>query len=224
MKILHFTIIVMYIRFLKSIVGIIVCFILLLNIAQAKVYSSCPYPQHEIGVSYGYMSIDQLAVRLGSEFAGHLILPIFSGNEFQNEKYRSIGPVSVNYKYFFKERLSVGGSLVYSKTHLTYDDLIGNHYSDTYHAVTLLPKFDFYYVRNPKFALYGNVGLGVTIFKATDDQDYNDRAASFAFQVTPIAMRVGRDFGFVLEFGFGSQGFVNGGVSYRHYDRPWSFN
>lgn len=194
--------------------------------SYSRVYSTCPYPQHEVGVGYGYLSTEQIAIGFSSVIASGILKPI-AGIEMKNETYSFIGPVSLNYKFFFKERLSVGASLLYSYNKLNYEETNGFKSSMTFHALTILPRFDFYYIRNPKFALYGSLAAGGLVLMNNNGDRHegiDDVGAAFAFQVTPIAMRIGRDFGFVLELGVGSHGLANGGVSYRHYDRPWGFN
>lgn len=208
----------------KSTVSILLCYFLMSHSSFAKVYSTCPYPQHEVGVGYGYLSNDQLAIGIFNAMGLGILKPI-ADLELKNEKYSYIGPISVNYKYFFKERLSIGASLIYSHTGMSYEDSFGKTFKNKFHTVSVLPRLDFYYLRNPKFALYGNIGVGVMMLKSSYDgiELSEDFGATLAFQVTPLAMRIGRDFGFVLELGIGSLGMANAGFSYRHYDRPWEF-
>ncbi len=191
----------------------------------ARTYSTCPYPQHEVGVGYGYLSNDQLAISFLNSIGIGILKPI-ADLDLKNESYSFIGPVSLNYKFFVKEKLSVGASLIYSYTGMKYENQAGATLTNKFHAASVLPRLDFYYVRNPKFALYGAIGAGVMILNSQyeSSSELNDTGVTFAYQITPIAMRIGRDFGFVLELGLGSQGLGNAGFSYRHYDRPWSFN
>ncbi|HZH68815.1 MAG TPA: hypothetical protein VFD65_06400, partial [Chitinophagales bacterium] len=188
---------------------------------QAKVYSTCPYPQHEVGIGYGYLSNDQLALSFLSSL-GLGVLSSITDIKTNNESFTYIGPIHATYKFFAKERLSVGVSLIYAHTKLKYEDEDGDKMSLKFHAASVMPRFDFYYIRNPKFALYGNLGVGVMYGRgAFEGPKSVEQGVTLAFQVTPIAMRIGRDFGVVLEIGIGSLGVANAGVSYRNYDRPW---
>lgn len=189
---------------------------------QAKVYSTCPYPQHEIGIGYGYLSNDQLGISIANTLGVGVIKSI-ANLETYNETYTYIGPIHGTYKFFAKERLSVGVSLVYAQTRSKYENKNGTKSTLKFHAASILPRLDFYYIRNPKFALYGNIGVGVMVVKGVfkESEKTTEKGATLAFQVTPIAMRIGRDFGFVLELGIGTLGLANAGVSYRNYDRPW---
>lgn len=194
------------------------------NSVQARhIYSSCPYPQHEIGVGYGYMSGEQFGIAISSIFLTG-ILSSLGSDAITKESYKFIGPVHITYKYFFKERLSIGGGLLYSYNTIKSTYSSGEVLNYDLHTFSVVPRFDFYYIRNPKFALYGALGAGVTVMALKEQAGSSEKGVTFGYQVTPLAMRIGRDFGFVLELGIGSYGLANAGFSYRHYDRPWSFN
>ncbi|MCO5248123.1 MAG: hypothetical protein M9887_04135 [Chitinophagales bacterium] len=190
--------------------------------AFSRVYTTCPYPQNEFGFSYGYNSIDQMAIGVGNTFASIFNKSIFK-RDYQNEKISLIGPVAFNYKYFFHWKLSVGTSIIYSYTGVNYTTSDNKAYKDKYHTISLMPRFDFYYIRNPKFAMYGLLGAGVSVidsrYQATNE---NHLGVALTFQLTPIAVRIGRDFGLTIELGVGNLGIANGGFSYRKYDRPWT--
>ena len=208
--------------------SIALCFLIstfFINHLSARIYSSCPYPQHEVGVGYGYMSTEQFSIVV-TEFLTSAVIKPLTGDNVSTKSYQFIGPISVNYKFFFKDRLSVGASILFSSNKIEYSDANNILHNVKLNTFSIIPRFDFYYIRNPKFALYGNVGAGAVVMTSSYGQqkDLNDSGASFAFQVTPIAMRIGRDFGFVLELGIGSHGLAEGGFSYRHYDRPWNFH
>lgn len=199
-------------------------FIFSINKSEARVYSTCPYPQHEIGVGYGYLSTEQFSIIIADALSSAILQP-FTGDNITTKSYQFIGPISVNYKFFFKERLSIGASFLFSANKIEYSDENNITRNVKLNTISLMPRLDFYYLRNPKFALYGNIQVGAVVLTSNYNKrpELNDQGASFAFQVTPIAMRIGRDFGFVLELGIGSHGLANAGFSYRHYDRPWEF-
>lgn len=188
---------------------------------DARVYSTCPYPQHEISFSYGYMSADQLSVK-SKKANNALYKKAIVFRDYNNEKYTYIGPVAFNYKFFFKERLSIGFSLAYSHTGVSYTQ--GNiSLKDKFHTISVIPRLDFYYIRNPKFAMYGLLGAGVAVVNANyADANSKKTNVTLGFQVTPLAVRIGRDFGLTIELGIGNLGLGNGGFSYRKYDRPWT--
>ncbi|HUH72832.1 MAG TPA: hypothetical protein VLZ75_00355 [Chitinophagales bacterium] len=192
------------------------------NKVSARVYSTCPYPQHEVGIGYGYMSTEQFSIEF-ADIISNSIINSFTGSDIKTRSYQFIGPISIYYKYFFKEKLSIGGSFLVSSNKINYEDKNNLSYSARLNTFSILPRLDFYYIRNPKFALYGNIGVGAVLMTSRykNKTDYNATGAAFAFQVTPIAMRIGREFGLVVELGIGSHGLANAGFSYRHYDRPW---
>ncbi|MCO5233423.1 MAG: hypothetical protein LC105_06600 [Chitinophagales bacterium] len=194
--------------------------ILLSNRLSARVYSTCPYPQHEWGVGYGFYPTEQLAITFLEEVSFGVLKPL-TNMDFQSSQF--VGPISVNYKHFFKERLAVGVSALYSNAKVKF--VGGNEVLTTSHlnTISVLPRFDFYYLRNPKFAMYGSLAAGAFVMVANGKElPLEDKAnVSFAFQVTPLAFRIGRDFGLVVELGIGSHGLAEVGFTYRPFHRPW---
>lgn len=190
------------------------------NALAVRKYSICPYPEHEISFGYGAFSAEQVGIRSGNIFGNKLLENIVSADKGA-QTLRPIGPLYVNYKYFFVEKLSIGAGVVYANNRIETVPDAGQPYTDIYHSLALVPSMDFNYVRNPKIAVYGALKAGpdIRLFKYADGS--SDMNVGLAFQITPIGIRAGREFGFVLELGFGNFGLGNGGFSYRHYNRPW---
>ncbi|MCO5231029.1 MAG: hypothetical protein M9958_07715 [Chitinophagales bacterium] len=194
--------------------------ILMSNKLSARVYSTCPYPQNEYGIGYGFYPTEQLAITY-LEAIGFGVLKPLTDVDFQSSKF--IGPISVNYKHFFKERLAVGFSALYSNAKLKFTDSNETLATSHLNTISILPRFDFYYIRNPKFAMYGSLAAGGMVMLSSGKEiPLVERAgASFAFQVTPLAFRFGRDVGLVVELGIGSHGLAEVGFTYRPFNRPW---
>lgn len=89
----------------------------------------------------------------------------------------------------------------------------------------VLPTAEFTYYRRGLLELYGTAGAGVKMTRHTEtglteagkaSARKADLSTSFAYQVNPIALRVGNDrIGGFLEAGLGYKGFVTAGVSLR---------
>jgi hypothetical protein len=190
------------------------------DVRAVQKYSICPYPEHEISFGYGAFSAEQIGIKTGKIFGNKLLEQIVSEGK-GGRSLSPIGPIFINYKYFFIEKVSIGAGVVYAKNSIETVPDAGLPYTDIYHSIAFLPSLDFYYVRNPKIAVYGALKAGpdVRLFKYADGS--TDLNVGLAFQITPIGIRAGREFGFVLELGFGNFGVGNGGFSYRHYNRPW---
>lgn len=89
----------------------------------------------------------------------------------------------------------------------------------------ILPAAEFVYYKRGLFELYGTAAAGVNLsrHKETALTDAGKKAAkkadlstSFAYQVNPIALRVGNDWiGGFVEAGLGNKGFLTAGVSLK---------
>jgi hypothetical protein len=195
-------------------------FVTLDTSAIVRKYSTCPYPEHEFSFGYGAFSSDQLGVRTGRVFGNPTLEGIVT-REDATFTLTPIGPFYLNYKYFFKEKLSVGAGIIYANNRIMTQPDNGTSFTDIYQSLAIVPSMDFYYVRNPKIAVYGALKAGpdLRFFQFSDKQESFD--VGLAFQIVPIAIRAGRSFGIVIELGLGNYGVANGGFSYRHYNRPW---
>ena len=209
----------------------ILIFVFFLGLTNAnatwKAHAFCPYPQHEISVGYGYLSNDQLAInQIKSLGIGTLKDIGDKVKTYDSPSFSYIGPIYFTYKFFYKGVASVGVSIVYSQNRVKRQLSSTQILTDKFHMVSVMPRLDFYYIRHPKVALYGSVGVGAMMVKSEYGQhsSLNETGVSLAYQVTPLAVRVGRSFGLVVELGFGTLGVVNGGFSYRHYNSPWMGN
>lgn len=89
----------------------------------------------------------------------------------------------------------------------------------------VLPTAEFVYFKRNLFELYGGASVGVDLVRQSEskldekgksDSKKNDFSANLAYQVNPIAFRVGNDriSGF-MEAGFGHKGFLTAGVSLK---------
>lgn len=89
----------------------------------------------------------------------------------------------------------------------------------------ILPTAEFVYLKSRLVELYGNASAGVSLKRHTETglTEAGKAAAakaglntSFAYQVNPIALRVGNEtIGAFVEAGLGHKGFVTAGLSFR---------
>lgn len=89
----------------------------------------------------------------------------------------------------------------------------------------ILPAAEFVYLKSRLVELYGNASAGVSLKRHTETglTEAGKAAAakaglntSFAYQVNPIALRVGNEtIGAFVEAGLGHKGFVTAGLSFR---------
>ena len=184
----------------------------------AKYKSSCPYPQHEVGINYGYLNNTQFGIKYSAIFSPKRIDEITEDNA-ANIDLKAIGPIFIAYKYFFKEKLSVGFNLGYGYQQIVKNPEIPIEKRFTFHSLIIMPRLDFYYYRQPKFACYGTVSVGLNggLLKNETTNSAMSFVPDVAYQFSPLCMRIGRKVGLVIELGFGTTGIASGGFSYRPY-------
>ncbi|WP_418877423.1 hypothetical protein [Xylanibacter rarus] len=89
----------------------------------------------------------------------------------------------------------------------------------------ILPTAEFVYLKSRLVELYGNASAGVSLKRHTETglteagkaaAAKADLNTSFAYQVNPIALRVGNEtIGAFVEAGLGQKGFITAGLSFR---------
>jgi hypothetical protein len=84
-----------------------------------------------------------------------------------------------------------------------------------------MAKITFSYVSKPIIHMYSGIGIGITMDFATEKtngESSSDRKLFPAGQLTLMGLRFGRAFGGFIEFGVGTYGILNAGLSYRFAD------
>ena len=87
--------------------------------------------------------------------------------------------------------------------------------------VTGIARVTFCYLNKPFIRMYSGIGIGLTIDfgKATvNGESTSERKLWPGGELTLMGLRFGRAFGGFLEFGFGSYGILNAGLSYKFAD------
>jgi hypothetical protein len=127
------------------------------------------------------------------------------------------------YKYFITNGLSVGltaGVQVQQGTSIYQNNYFQPMpFSYTQLNMSIAAEVNWLYCSGRNFQLYGGAGAGLTHWREHDrDYDntqYTEGGNDFAWQLTPIAFRVGGDLGVFAELGYGYKGVFNAGISYR---------
>lgn len=110
--------------------------------------------------------------------------------------YPIIPDLSLAYHYRINKTLAVGASL---STDFEW-----------FHSVMF--KMQFYYISNPKFSFYGDLGLGATLWcYENSNRDLTSKIIP-NFGIYPIGLKFGRNAGGLIELGYGYKGIVNFGA------------
>jgi hypothetical protein len=140
---------------------------------------------------------------------------------------QSAGTIFLGYSRSLNRVVSVGLMFGYQNFHYSGYGRMEYSNSDSVKIVsddrliTGIARVTFCYLSKPMIRMYSGIGIGLTIDfgKATvDGVVTNERKLWPGGQLTLMGLRVGRAFGGFLEFGFGSYGILNAGLSYKFKD------
>ncbi len=164
----------------------------------------------EVYAGYGLLSAPDLITGFSNIFTGALLPGMVKKIDS-----KGFGTVFGGIDYYAGNRFAVGAQYYYSSYESQYE--MQNESTATlntqYH--TLLIRGKGIWVNNPSFQFYSALAAGPSFVKAVNDNDETKNSVVFAFQVSPIGIRVGNQIAFFLEGGFGYQGLVSAGLSAR---------
>jgi opacity protein-like surface antigen len=133
----------------------------------------------------------------------------------------SIGAVLLGYNRSLNNVVGLGFMFGFQDFHYTgtTSQGVGTEYNDI--LLSGMARILFSYVNKPSVRLYSGIGLGITVNFGTatgSSQDFTDRKLWPGGQLTFMGIRFGRALGGFFEFGFGTIGIVNAGISYKFSD------
>lgn len=177
------------------------------------------YGQHEIGISYGILTL-QHNMRTGFESGLGV-----SGEHVADQTAMGM----ITYRYYIGGCTSVGLTAGINKFSTSGD--YGNRMHLDYYKytfTTIASEFTFNYKNSKYFRGYGYFGAGISFFKEERKrynsviQDYEMHTiqrSGFNGQFVPFGISVGGNLSAFLEVGFGYKGAIHGGISYRFDSR-----
>lgn len=176
-------------------------------------------PRHEIRLA----ASDGLTLGLANVF-GMGLSDAVTGSKRSDEKSSLV--YSLGYRYSIAQfRVGADLGFVQSTNKLTLIGETAPSLKEKDLNFMLLPTVEFVYFKRGVVELYGGASAGVNLVNhtekslnqtATSNAKKSDLSTTFAYQVNPIALRVGNQrIGGFLEAGLGYKGFVTAGVSLR---------
>jgi len=168
--------------------------------------------KHEIRIDYS----DATPLVIADVFTNAFVSAI-SGSESSNEK--AFGMLSTGYRYALSNRFSIGADLSYANASSDMKNKSTNEI--TYRKSNfymVLPTAKYSYVKRGIIDFYGTVASGAILANGSDRTDHEKTTTNdiiFAFQVNPLGLRIGKDWGGFLEAGYGFKGIFALGASYR---------
>lgn len=185
------------------------------------------FPKHEIGLSYGF------APTIGLLYSGSfedIISDVYCS-------YKELLPGSVNLQYnlHFTKLHSMDFNLMWSAMKHTDPSIYRRHwaYENNYvHRLCFQTGYSIHFFNTEKISLYSSVYFGATLFIIGDAAYYANginnmqevpkeypikrcQALCFDFQINYLGARIGKHNAANIELGFGSQGVLKIGYSYK---------
>ncbi|MGL5787392.1 MAG: hypothetical protein ACRCX4_11325 [Bacteroidales bacterium] len=162
-----------------------------------------------------------------SNFLGTAIGDAITGTE--RDRIEICGIFGIGYRYAIS-RWKVGGDIGFaSLTNRVKSSFYGSMTRNTESNIhfLILPTGELTYFKRKKVTLYSSAAIGAILSRSSYSSDYffenrfiensfnySDFYATFAFQVNPIAIRVGNErIGGFMELGVGYKGFISAGIS-----------
>jgi hypothetical protein len=136
---------------------------------------------------------------------------------------KSVGTIMIGYNRMISEAFMIGFQASYLKAHYTKPDATGK-YTATFNDNLLngILLVDYNYVNKSIVRVYSGAGIGLTVdlsnMEAPGNVKESKREILFAWQVTFIGIRFGRELGGFLEFGFGTNSIITAGINYQFGD------
>ncbi|MGZ5439474.1 MAG: hypothetical protein ACXWFJ_06455 [Candidatus Aminicenantales bacterium] len=166
--------------------------------------------RHDLSLSYGVLSIDQLSDILTDVLTIVVALGTFSKNDV---KYT--GVPFLTYHYSANSRFGFGGAIGGYNSHgilqVTGDNVGTFKEKNLIAAVEL----DYHWIMREGFQVYSGAGFGVRYrqgtYETTETDTFNKVLPTF--HINALGVRFGGKVGFFLEFGAGYKGVLSAGIN-----------
>ncbi|MCX6278046.1 MAG: hypothetical protein NT004_08105 [Bacteroidetes bacterium] len=195
----------------KTILLLMLCFVTL----NSSIYAQeTKKGKNEIRLGYGVLTAPEMANSLMSVWPA-IGMTIWK-DTISDYNCSFYGVLSLEYNRHLKPWISIGLSLSVNPISTLIRTKSGNELTWNYYLINVLPRVDFHYVNKGIFSMYSGVQAGATVILWQDRKgstNSNDTGVGFAFHVNAFGMRIGKEFGAFMEWGYGFRGIVNVGIS-----------
>jgi len=124
----------------------------------------------------------------------------------------SSGTSLFTYRYYVSDNVTIGMGI-------GYENIASGGAFTTFAPEVTVAYLDTRHTKDTRVKLYGAFAYGISVFSDGLAGNYGHQDQSgpkpWAFQATPIGVRVGRQLAFYAEAGFGYKGILHGGLELR---------
>lgn len=180
---------------------------------------SAPFMKNELVMSYGVYSIPDISFEFG------IFEKVFINDAFVKDSVRfsdvsGSGSICAGYHRYLGKIVAIGFSATIDAIRHAIEFDKETSFRSSATVVSIMPAINFHYIRTKLFSVYGGGSAGVAAWIYKTDYTDNSLNASgvkwmFAYQLTLIGMRVGKDVGGFIEMGCGYQGMLKAGLSLK---------
>ena len=175
----------------------------------------------EVNASWGYLSMPEIDGIASTAFSYLATLGTYC-----SDSKSFTGAIAVAGKYYVTNRINVGLALTYEQEKREPWSRIGGTESKLgdirIGSYSIMPSASVIYLNKKYIQLYGDVAVGVgiqnerfTAQKGTSVKNDSNTSTYFAFQFSPVGVRVGGRLAGFAEYGVGYKGCILAGISYR---------
>ncbi|MBN2199323.1 MAG: hypothetical protein JW747_05675 [Candidatus Aminicenantes bacterium] len=177
-------------------------------------FGTAQTPRHEISLSYGIITLDQIV-----DILENATIAVLTLGSYNKEINQFGGAPFLTYRYSPRGRFSAG---IAAGTYSTRGDLLlMGEVEGTFKESNFVGAGEIAYrwINGRSLQLYSGLGAGLTFkngtYSVAGSPDETKSRIRATFHVNVIGFRLGRNFGFFGELGAGYKGIVNIGLSGR---------
>ncbi|MDD4603718.1 MAG: hypothetical protein PHF97_07920 [Bacteroidales bacterium] len=189
-------------------------FLVILTILASNVNGQENTSKNEIRLGYGVITGPEMANSLMSVWPA-IGISIFR-DTITDYKCSFYGAASLEYHRHLAPWVAVGASVSVNPISTVIRGKSGIDFSYNYYLLTVMPRVDFYYVHKGLISMYSGVQVGASyVFwqDRTGNSVSTDSGISAAFHINAFGIRIGKEIGAFMEWGYGFRGVVNFGIS-----------
>jgi len=184
-------------------------------LAETSVAQENPLPKNEIRVEYGMLTGVEMANAIYSIWPA-IGISVISRDTIADYSPSFYGVAGMEYIRHLKPWISIGTSVSLNPINTYIRSKKGYEFTYSYYCLSVLPRVDFYYMNKGMFSMYSGIQVGASFIFWTDKKGNTtdtDFGVSPAFHINAFGIRVGKDIGGFMEWGYGFRGVFNFGVS-----------
>lgn len=176
------------------------------------------YNHHDISVSYGLIIPDQF-----KQLKSKMLDDLYPQQLYVRDNYSSVGALFLTYRHIFRNDLYMWGITAGISSSVSKIYNVGQYEGDlTRKFYSLAIEWEYRYYNHGVIQVYSGLGLGFTYGNETFTpnevvQSSTGNISSVAYQLNAVGIRIGKQFGGYIEFGYGYKGIINLGFSTQLY-------